>query len=103
MIVANNLGISVYFNTRALKDEVDFCNSDYTNVSFNLNPTLTLSFPDNYIMATNTLQIKDINIDGYPDILLPLTIPNSQISNVSIYLNFDAQSFGTNSQYKLPT
>lgn len=42
MIVANSTGINVYFNTRALKDEVDFCNSDYTNVSFNLNPTLTL-------------------------------------------------------------
>lgn len=59
-------------NSRKLKHQADFCWHEYTQATFDSNQTVVLIFPEGYSMGKGNLQLKDINIDGYPDIMVPL-------------------------------
>ena len=48
-----------------------------------------MNYPSGFIMNQGSIQIKDINIDGYPDLLLVLTQGSS--SNISIILNSEGK------------
>lgn len=50
-------------------------------------------------MSAENLQIKDINIDGYPDLLMVLS--NTTNWAVKIFISVEGGSFEENKHYKL--
>lgn len=77
MVLAYEQEIKVFLNTNTLKDQVDFCVPGYRAVGFDLSNPIRMQFPEGYTMSAGNLQIKDINIDGFPDLLMVLSSSSS--------------------------
>lgn len=100
LVLAYEQEIKVFLNTYTLKDQVDFCVPGYRTVAFNFSNSISMQFPESYTMSAGNLQIKDINIDGFPDLMVVL----SSVSGwaVRIFLSQEGESFAENNRYKLP-
>jgi hypothetical protein len=81
MIVAFQSEIKIFYNPRQLQSSTDFCNPSYRTISFQ--PPGSSVFNTTGNINTGILQIKDINIDGYPDIMLPVVL---NVSNKEQYV-----------------
>lgn len=99
LILGYSDSIKIFYNPRILEYATDFCWYENTKVQFNISNTVILTF-DSGTMSQGNLQLKDINIDGFPDILVPLNVGNGQ--TVQIYISNQGNGFASNDNYKLP-
>jgi len=68
MIMAYDNYIKIYLNQKSLSSDNQFCCEGCKN--FALSNPIYVYIPDGQIIKEQSLHFGDINIDGYPDLLL---------------------------------
>jgi hypothetical protein len=103
LVISNATSITVYFNTKQFKQS-DFCDSSLNgNVSFSSSGSqIYVNLPTSTVIKEGILQIKDINIDGYPDFMVVVQNPETKNESVLIIINTCCDGTSSSSQYVLP-
>ena len=94
MILAYDKYIKVFLNQKSLTTENEFCCDNCTN--FALNDPTTISIPEGKTIKQQSLHFGDINIDGYPDLLIGLIDDKSKAETPLLFQNLfnsDKKSF----------
>ena len=92
MIVTFSQLIYVYFNEKSLSENDEFCCSECQNITFSKNNISYIIDPHGSTIPEGILHVNDINIDGYPDILMVISNINNQTVPI-IYQNNEGKSF----------
>lgn len=71
MILAFDQIVRIYVNTEKLSLNKEFCLTEGTSFSL-YNSSIDISVPENHYIKEQSLHFGDINIDGYPDLLVVL-------------------------------
>lgn len=97
MITASPDMLSVFFNKGKTPGPEDFCCPKCKDVKFSETAGLKIGVAEGESILQGNCHIADIDINGYPDVLLPLN--NGSHQYFKIYLNMEGEKFEVSKIY----